>query len=158
HPLVFPLLEKYLPPPAGVSDAWFYSCIECFPTADFSAWNASAFAADYDELIAKPAKHAVDLLSGNLYLTRMVTRISRREMPEDPEFVEPTGDLPPVTNQLSGTLTTRCDGSIFVTASDGRQVEGSSSTAVPEMPWAEKIEEFSATGDSIVLVDNGDKI
>src|SRR5262249_8627050 len=102
--------------------------------------------------------HAVDVLSNNLYLTRMVTRISPAEMTDDPEFVESKGDLPQVSNQLSGTITTRCEGSVFVTASDGRKVEGSSSISVREMPWAEIVEEYKDTGDEVVLVDNSENI
>jgi hypothetical protein len=63
-----------------VQAADYYSCMDCYPNADLSLWNGDAFAADFDELIAKPAKHATEVLQNNFYLTRMITRISPAEM------------------------------------------------------------------------------
>jgi hypothetical protein len=160
HPLVFPLLERYLPPPAGVTDAEYYSCTSCYPSADTSLWDGSAFAADYDALIANPGKHAVDVLGQNSYLTRMVTRISPAEMTVDPEFMEWATPIGDVSAQLSANSVTRCDGSTYVDTYDGRRVEGTGAPATlpSDMPWAESVEEFDTNGQMLTLVDNGDAI
>jgi Uncharacterized protein conserved in bacteria (DUF2330) len=160
HPLVFPLLERYLPPPAGVSDADYYSCLSCYPTADQSLWDGNLFAADYQTLISGPAQHAVDVLQNHLYLTRMVTRISPAEMTADPTFVEWATPIGDVSNQLAATRVSRCDGSAFVNTSDGRLIEGTGAPAAlpTDMPWAEKVEEFDASGQVLTLVDNGESI
>lgn len=160
HPMVFPLLARYLPPPLGVGASQFYSCTSCYPNADYSAWDGIAFAADFDELIVQPGQRATKAVSQNPYLTRMVTRISPSEMTEDPIFHASAQLLPDVSNLLSSTSTNKCDGGTLVTASDGRQVEGLTAPAdLPvEMPWAETVEEFSASGEQTVLADNGKKI
>jgi len=160
HPLVFPLLEKYLPPPAGVQPGQYYSCLSCYPEADKSAWSADALGNDFDELIADPAQHATELLFDNVYLTRMVTRISPSEMTEDPMFREWPESLPDVSNQLSADRQTRCDGYLMTTTSDGREVAGTSAPGdLPvELPWASTVEEYTASGEHVVLVDNGKKI
>ncbi|MBI3200530.1 MAG: DUF2330 domain-containing protein [Myxococcales bacterium] len=160
HPLVFPLLDKYLPPPAGVSPEEYYSCMGCHPEADLSAWNPDAFGAEFDELIATPAKHAVEVLGDSVYLTRMVTRISPAEMTEDPMFREWPEPLPDVSNQLSATRTTRCDGSLLTTTSDGRAVAGTTAPGdLPtDLPWASLVEEYTLGGDHLVLLDNDEKI
>lgn len=160
HPLVFPLLDKYLPPPAGVSPQEYYSCMACHPEADLSAWNADVFGTEFDELIAAPAKHATDLLGDHVYLTRMVTRISPAEMTEDPMFREWPEALPDVTNQWSATRTTRCDGSLLTTTSDGRAVAGTTAPGdLPtDLPWASRVEEYTLSGEHVVLLDNDEKI
>jgi hypothetical protein len=159
HPLVFPLLETYLPAPTGVSPEAFYSCVACYPEADLTAWDGVAFAADFDELIVKPGALALGALDKSLYLTRMVTRISPAEMTEDPTFVEWTGSLPDVSNLLSATQTNRCDGKLATTTPDARLIVGSPSTASTNaLPWEERVEEFQANGDHVVLVDNDSKI
>jgi hypothetical protein len=159
HPLVFPLLETYLPVPAGITPEAFYSCVSCYPEADLTLWDGMAFAADFDELIAKPGALAQSALTSSLYLTRMVTRISPAEMTEDPTFVEWTGSLPDVSNLLSATQTNRCDGKLSTTAPDGRVMVGVPTTVDPAvLPWEDRVEEFQANGDHVVLVDNDAKI
>lgn len=159
HPLVFPLLDSYLPPPAGVSPEEFYSCVSCYPEADLSAWDAAAFAADFQELIVDPGKLAWNALSSTLYLTRMVTRISPAEMTDDPTFVEWNSSLPDVSNFLNATQTNRCDGKLQTTAPDGRVMVGGANNLDPAvLPWDERVEEFQANGDHLVLVDNDAKI
>lgn len=160
HPLVFPLLDRYLPPPAGVSPEAYYSCLSCYPEADLSAWNADAFGDDFDELVADPAQHATEVLLGNVYLTRMLTRISPEEMTEDPMFLEWAKPLPDVSNQLSAVRTTRCDGNLVTTTSTGRRVAGTSAPGdLPtDLPWASSVEEFTQGGEYLLLVDNDDEI
>lgn len=160
NPLVFPLLADYLPPPDGVTAAAYYSCMTCYPNADLTLWNGDAFAADFDELIAKPAQHATSVLQNNLYLTRMVTRISPAEMTEDPMFRVAPMALPDVSNQLSATRTNQCDGTLMTTTSDGRNVAGTTAPGdLPaDVPWASKIEEFTLAGEYVLLVDNEEKI
>lgn len=160
HPLVFPLLDKYLPPPAGVQPAEYYSCLTCYPEADMTAWNADAFGSDFDELIAKPAQHATQLLQGNVYLTRMLTRISPAEMTEDPMFREWPEPLPDVSNQLSATRLNRCDGTLLTTTTDGREVVGTTAPddLPPDLPWATRVEEYTLGGEYLLLADEDAKI
>jgi hypothetical protein len=159
HPLVFPLLDTYLPVPPGVTAEAFYSCVSCYPEADLSAWDGAAFAADFQELIVDPGALALGALSSSLYLTRMVTRISPAEMTEDPMFAEWPGSLPDVTNFLTASQTTRCDNSLAVTAPDNRVMVGTLTNVDPkELPWEERVEVFQAGGDHVVLVDNDAKI
>ncbi|HMR75710.1 MAG TPA: DUF2330 domain-containing protein, partial [Polyangiaceae bacterium] len=48
HPLLQPLLDEYLPVPASMSAAKFYSCLSCnVGLIDQSAWDATKFAADF---------------------------------------------------------------------------------------------------------------
>lgn len=160
HPLIFSLLADYLPPPAGVLPEAYYSCLSCYPNADQTAWDPVAFGADFDELVATPAKHAVDVLQKNVYLTRMVTRISPSEMTEDPMFREWPEALPDVSNQLSATRTNRCDGTLMTTTSDGRDVAGTTapSDLPTDLPWASTVEEYGQNGEHVVLIDDDQKI
>ncbi len=156
HPLVFPLLDQYLPPPTGVAPEQYYSCLSCYPEADLSAWDPDAFGADFDELIAAPALHATKILSDNVYLSRMVTRISPEEMTEDPMFREWPEPLPDVSSQLSATIMTRCDGTQMTTPNDGHSVAGTTAPAdLPAgLPWASTVEEYTLGGEHVVLLDN----
>lgn len=160
HPLIFPLLDQYLPPPAGVTPEDYYSCMTCYPEVDVSQWDADGFGTDFDELVAKPAQHATEVLSQNVYLTRMLTRISPSEMTEDPMFREWTAPLPDVSNLRTATRQNRCDGTLVTTTSDGRSVAGTSAPAgLPEtLPWASRVEEFTLSGQYVLLVDNEAKI
>ncbi len=163
HPLVFPLLERHLPPPDGMTPGAYYSCLSCGADATPPAWSPDAFAADFDAMIAEPAQHAVDMLQKSPFLTRMFTRISPAEMTEDPMFAEWTGTtLPDVGTALSATLLRECDGDLSTQLSDGREIYGGSFSSAPslpaDLPWAEKIEEFTDAGAHIVLVDNTEQI
>lgn len=157
HPLVFGLLERYLPTPDGVPASAYYQCPTCYPTADLSQWDAQAFMTDFDQLIVAPGKHAKDLLANHLYLTRMVTRISPSEMTDDPMFRVEKG-LPDVSNLLSATRTTRCDGTSYVQEAGGLRVEDPPSGLPADFPWASTVEEFTPAGEHLVLVDNGETI
>ncbi len=87
HAVLGGLLHKYLPPPDGVNEVYYWSCIGCYADqADFSAWDPFAFAADFEERLVEPAAHAEDLLETWPYVTRMFTTMSPHEMTEDPTF------------------------------------------------------------------------
>jgi hypothetical protein len=161
NPLVLPLLHQYLPVPAGVSEATFYSCVQCYAAQiDQAAWNGMGFSTDFDARIVAPARHADDLLGANPYLTRMFTSISPAEMTDDPTFFKLAG-LPDVVAQQSATQRITCSNLAIMTLPDGRQVALPTGTAWPtfsnDMPWAERIEDFGP-GASVLLVDNGQKI
>src|SRR5690606_477829 len=84
HPMLQPLLDKYLPVPANIDPVDFYGCLSCFAgLIDPIAWDAAGFAADLDERIIQPGAHAVELLDSWSYLTRMFTTISPNEMNVD---------------------------------------------------------------------------
>jgi hypothetical protein len=158
HPLLAPLLETYLPRPAGLTADAFYSCLSCYADRiDLTAWNDAAFARDLDERIVQPAVHAEQLLRNQPYLTRMYTTISPAEMTADPEFIV-RGDLANVSLPTLATQRVLCDGRRVFTLPDGRQVALPQSGTWPEfpadMPWVETVEELPVEGDPIVLVDN----
>ncbi len=159
NPLVIPLLRQYLPAPATVPEATFYSDLTTYAELiDQNAWNGSAFAADLQTRIIEPGQHAAAMLDKFPYLTRLFTTISPAEMTEDPLFVARANlTLESVATFRSATSYVPCSGPDEVTLPDAREVlydgilwPGFSS----EMPWVERIEEVPASGDVIVLVDN----
>ena len=160
HPLMQGILGAYLPVPAGLTDAEFYSCVECYEgLVDMEAWDALALSDAIAARIIAPAQHAVQILADNPYLTRLYTTLSPHEMTEDPFFhendmlanVDHTADIALLTNECSGNQ--RMD------LLDQRSVELAAFNVWPdiapaEMPWAERVEQIPAKGAPIVEVDN----
>jgi MYXO-CTERM domain-containing protein len=175
HPLLLPLLREFLPAPATlppnadfdvtdptIRENLFYACLKCYQSLiNTNVWNGPAFASALAARIVDPARHADQLLANWPYLTRMFTTISPAEMTEDPEFQERDG-LKTVSASGSGTLRVTCSGSRAMTLPDGRFVALSQPSSWPvftdQMPWAERIEDLSTSGDPVVLVDNSDRI
>jgi Uncharacterized protein conserved in bacteria (DUF2330) len=165
HPLLLSLLHSYLPVPAGMTDESFYSCLSCNAAQiDMAVWNAAGFAKDFADRIVTPGKHAQDVLGKYPYLTRLFTAISPGEMTVDPEFaIDPDVSGESVSNaaQIASERLT-CDGQRGVTLPDGREVGLGTQAVWPAfsstMPWAERIEDYSAGGPPVVLVDNKDTI
>jgi MYXO-CTERM domain-containing protein len=163
NPLILPILHQYLPVPAGVDEGAFYSCLSCFAQQiDKAAWSGEGFAKTYMERIVLPGRHADDLLANWPYLTRMFTTLSPAEMTEDPEFQE-ASNLPDVMTRFqNGTRRITCQGDSGMTLPDGRIVALGAAPTWPDftstMPWAERIEEISASGVILTLVDNTEKI
>jgi hypothetical protein len=159
HPLIQPILETYLPRPAGATPEGFYGCLECWEEAiDYEAWDSGAFAAELEERIIGPAEHAVDLLQSYSYLTRLYTTISPGEMTEDPLFHE-NPDLEDVSNTISATQVFTCEGPDYIELDDGRRMALDPGGALPEsMPWAAAIEEVGPAGAPMMLVDEHDAI
>ncbi len=175
NPLLLPLLREYLPAPATLTangmtvrdpalvEGYFYSCLACYqPLIDLAKWNGSEFASKLASRIIDPARHADQLLASWPYLTRMFTTMSPAEMTLDPDFQERDG-LPDV-NLVRATATRRitCDGASAMILPDGRNVAlaplTSSWPSFSDMPWAQRIEEFQATDNTVVLVDNTQRI
>ncbi|HEY3233740.1 MAG TPA: DUF2330 domain-containing protein, partial [Polyangiaceae bacterium] len=163
HPLVKPLLEEFLPRPAGLTEDEFYSNLASYKgQIDMAVWNAASFAARLDELIVQPGLHATLLLEQNPYLTRLFTTISPEEMTIDPEFRRRPG-LPDVPRLTQATQRVLCNGGSIFTLPNAQVVALDNQTASwPKFSddelWAETIEDVPATGDPIVLVDNTKKI
>ncbi|HVI00691.1 MAG TPA: DUF2330 domain-containing protein [Enhygromyxa sp.] len=162
HPMLQPLLDKYLPVPDMVDPALFYSCLSCYAgLIDPIAWDAAAFAADLDERIIQPGAHAVQLLDTWPYLTRMFTTISPNEMNVDPIFHE-NPDLPDVASIQQGTRELRCDGDAVFLLPDGREVYLPNPFMWPdfpdEMPWEEDVEQAALVGPNQVLSDRTELI
>lgn len=162
HPLIEPMLEKYLPPPAGVDAQGFYSCPRCYPAAQsLSDFDRTAFAAELIERVIVPGRDANALLDAHPYLTRLFTTISPDEMTLDPLFHEQVG-LDPVNNNR---LVRRAFGAGATSAyqvTDDWIVELSRDGEWPEfageMPFALSIEEYAPGEDPVELVDNSDAI
>jgi len=156
HELVSSLLHEFIPVPEGIEEGEFYECLSCFAGAiDPMAWDAPAFMAAYDERVVAPLDHANDLLETWPYITRLYTTISPHEMTVDPMFTE-NPDLDDVASRYGARRDQACCGS-SMRLPGGRVVwlDGNAWPTWPdEMPWAERVEEYSVAGGApIVLVD-----
>jgi hypothetical protein len=158
HPLVLPLLERYIPAPAGSNENTFYGCLTCAEDqVDTKAWDSQAFARDYQERVIDPALHARELLDTSMYLTRMITFISPDEMIADPAFHQ-RPDLPEVEREHWASSTISCAGDQDFRLPDGREVVlGSFGFSWPgsdaSVPNAERIELIPEHGDPLVEID-----
>lgn len=162
HPLLPPLLDQYLPVPAGVDPNAFYECVSCYE-ADLvpGAWDGPAFALALQQRVIDPGEHANFLLDANPYLSRLYTTISPGEMTEDPLFHENPG-LPDVTATLTGTQRILCNGDSVYILPDGREVYLPAGAPWPDfdsepawsMPSDEEVQEVMASGAPVVLVNN----
>jgi MYXO-CTERM domain-containing protein len=162
HPLVQPILDEFLPVPAGLTADEFYGDLAAHADQiDLEAWSAQGFADALAERIVEPGAHAVELLQDNPYLTRMYTTISPHEMTEDPMFHQ-NPDLPEVENVRNATQRTLCDGSSVWTLPDGREVFVPAGQPWPsfddEMPWEAEVQETPEMGAPMLLVDNNELI
>ncbi|MEM9459978.1 MAG: DUF2330 domain-containing protein [Myxococcota bacterium] len=162
HPLVQPILDQYLPVPAGVDANSFYECVECYADQlDPEAWDGPAFAQALQDRVITPGQHAVDLLRNNGYLSRLYTTISPGEMTEDPMFHENDG-LGDVTNLQSAVQRILCNGDSVYILPDGRQVYLPAGAPWPDfdnepawsMPSDEEVQEVMQSGAPIVLSNN----
>jgi hypothetical protein len=156
HPLVLPLLHEFLPPPAGVDEGGFYSCLACYADRiDTTLWKDTGFAVAFQERIVVPGRRASELLERYPYLTRLYTTISPSEMTEDPTFHE-RADLPAVAARRVATrfVTPQVGFEVF----DGRVVALTESGGWPEfaseMPWVERVEDIPVDGAAIEIVNN----
>lgn len=162
HPLVQPLLDEFLPVPAGVDRDAFYDCLSCFAEQiDLMAWDDVAFSEAMDARIVQPGQHAIQLLNENPYLTRMYTVISPIEMTEDPMFHE-NPELPEVPNGLNATRRILCNGDNVYVLPDGRQVYLPAGAPWPDfdsepawsMPSDEEVQEVMDAGAPVVLINH----
>lgn len=172
HPLLLPLMQQYLPTPAGVTEADFYDCLSCYvEMIDPDAWDANAFADDIEERIFAPGRRAVAALDSHPYLTRMYTTISPGEMTEDPMFWQnPSLEDVDSVNQAQQRIL--CNGDQIWTLPDGREVylkagqpwpdfddvDGGTKDEPSQMPFAERIAEVPDQGAPMNLVDNAEVI
>lgn len=176
HPLLKPLLQDYLPTPAGVEDDLFYYCLQsncpsdctqCYnDQIDTNTWNGLQFAQTMEQRIVAPGKHARDLLQENTYLTRLYTTISPAEMTLDPEFMEVAG-LPDVASIQTANRTYLCTGREFMELPDSRFVAHDKQHSdsypqwddvMPQMPLVQRVVEYSSSGSEIVLQDKNQLI
>jgi MYXO-CTERM domain-containing protein len=157
HELVASLLREFLPVPEGMEDHEFYGCLSCnAPLIDQAAWDGEAFAAAYRERIVAPLDHARELLATWPYVTRLYTRMSPHEMLSDPIFDE-NPNLTDVAHRHGAERNDDCC-VVSMRLPGGREVRmpGRSTwpDLPPEMPWAERIEEFQPVGPPVTVVDN----
>jgi hypothetical protein len=163
HPQVRPLLEKYLPVPANVSEGAFWSCLSCYADLiDPVAWGQQpGFAADFAERISIPGAHAAAMLTDADYLTRLFTMLSPHEMLEDPLF-HLTDGLPTVDNNIVATRVNDCDGGpTYFELPDGQKVAVDEGGAMPDIdgnPAALRIEQVPMMGPPQVEQDNAAEI
>lgn len=152
HPLVLPLLRRWLPTPAGLSEAQYYAGLAVY--AKSTPFMGAEFAADLDAEVIEPGAHALALIDGATTLTRLATAISPAEMTIDPTFIERT-DLPAVSAARSAAAHVTCDGKRGLVLPSGREVFDPGSGAWPSLPApaAERVEQHSPTGQAVVLAD-----
>jgi hypothetical protein len=161
HPMILPILEEFLPAPAGVNPARYYACPQCMTGGKSPEWDAAGFARAVDERIVLPASHATSIAREHPYLTRLYTRISPDEMTLDPIF-RPQPNLGDVA--LPGTATNRrmCNQATVMTLPTGEQVAMGKTGVWPkfnDMPYAARIEDFSTGAPKPTLVaDNEPQI
>ncbi|MCA9710049.1 MAG: DUF2330 domain-containing protein [Myxococcales bacterium] len=162
HPLLQPILDEFLPVPAGVDANAFYECVSCFQDQiDLAAWDGIRFAQALQDRVITPGEHANELLDAHSYLTRMYTTISPGEMTEDPMFHE-NRELDDVTNQHSGVQRILCNGDSVYILPDGRQVYLPAGAPWPDfddepawaMPSDEEVQEVMSAGAPVVLANN----
>jgi hypothetical protein len=161
HGLVEGLLAEFLPVPDGLDPYEFYSCLECHAAQiDLDVWDGPGFAAMMEERIIVPGEHAIDLLDGYPYLTRLFTAISPEEMTEDPFFWE-NPDLPDVSNQFFATRWLACEGPDWLELEDGRVIALTPDQSMPNLPgtpYAEKVQEIMTEGSPVDVDDQRDTI
>jgi MYXO-CTERM domain-containing protein len=162
HPLVQPILDQFLPVPAGVDPNAFYECVSCYEAElDLGAWNGPGFAQALQDRVIVPGEHAQTLLDANDYLTRMYTTISPGEMTQDPMFHE-NPELAEVTATQNGTQRILCNGDSVYILPDGRQVYVPLGSPWPDfdsepawsMPSDEEVQEVMAAGAPVVLANH----
>jgi hypothetical protein len=162
HPLMLPLMQQYLPAPAGSLEGAFYACPQCMEDrVDHAAWDATAFAAEYEERVIAPAEHAQSLVQASPYLTRLLSFLSPEEMTADPVFHERT-DLPEQSHEHWAERLERCGEPTRITFPDGRVLleAGRSlfSSPLASLPSAERIEQVGEQGAPVVAIDNAAEI
>jgi len=90
-------------------------------------------------------------------VTRLFTTVSPSEMNKDPEFTAAALPEGNVSARLSANQRITCSGPQGMRLSGGRELALDATGAVPsirKMPFSEKVEEFDASGRSIVVADN----
>ena len=158
HPLVMPLLEKWIPAPAGVPEGTFYSNLSSFQSKLVPGkWDANGFQKDFQERIVGPGQHAVDLLTRWGNVTRLYTTMSPELMDRDPIFAARPG-LPQVPLAHTALLRTTCDQRQGIELSDGRHVyqpttAGTWPPFTQDLPAAARVEDYSAGATPVVLLD-----
>lgn len=158
HPLVLGLLRTYLPPPPEISAEEYYLCSECYLAGNDATWDRAGFAAAFEEQIVGPAEHALEVLSDNLYLTRLYTMISPGEMTTDPLFHERT-DLEDVSNQWGATQVFHCEDNDRIDLDDGVRIYLDANGSPPDfddMSAAVSIQEIPLSGAPMALLDTAD--
>jgi len=163
YPITLLLLHKYLPVPPGQSETGYYTTpSKIAQQFQGQTFEAEAFAAEYESMVLKPSIHAADVLNKLPLLTRLFTTISPGEMTEDPEFRRLPGGAPVDNTGLTTTRHLACDGRQTRMLPSGREVlvtpkpgdTASWPQFADDMPWVERIEDFSSPGPGVVLVDN----
>ncbi|MEZ4448542.1 MAG: DUF2330 domain-containing protein [Nannocystaceae bacterium] len=150
HPLLLPILRTYLPTPTGIAEDDFYACMSCYEgLIDLAAWDGAKFAADLEERVIAPGRHARDLLARWPKVTRMLTIMSPHEMTADPEFIE-NPDLPDLAAARTATDNFPCSGSNkwdlpseIALLDDGA---GGWPTFDASMPWAREVQVIAPSG------------
>jgi hypothetical protein len=161
HPQVIPLLRNHLPAPSGIPESEFWSNMSRYlDRFDPDAFDGAAFASDFEARIIEPAEHGDELLAKSSYVTRLFTTISPHEMTADPAFAElpQNHGLGDVSPGMTATDRTTCNAKPVLTLPDGREAAHDSATPPAfgnAMPWAERVDEFTAEGARIPIVDNG---
>ena len=161
HPMILPILQQFLPRPAGITEEQFYSCLSCYAAdINLTAWSDVGFADALQQQIIDPARNADDLLTRMPHLTRMFTTISPAEMTEDPLF-HPMADLDDVALPTMANQRIYCNGLSVFELPSGERVALDDTGSWPEfsnLPYAATVEQFSPDGQRVLVADNTEAI
>lgn len=173
-PALRQVLNDHIPPPPGLTDTELYNCPWCYQSElEAMPFDPVAAAADVNELVLVPRQEADAMFTTYPWISRLTSSVSPAEMTVDPVFVF-NPDMGEVDSVRTATDTTFCgidgdwwDSRRLFRVADGRGVtlpsrENLAAWGITEIeyidsltePAAAIIEETSASGQPVVLVDN----
>jgi hypothetical protein len=165
------ILSRYIPEPQalvdrGVSLGQFYAAYDAYAgesggDPDGGAGPAFAAGALTDEIVERvvtPTQDAQALLDRHVYLTRLYTALSPKDMTLDPVFSF-NRDLPDVPLLHTATLTTPCTGEPWLATGDGFEAQYISGfPPSTRLPASLRVEKLLDAGPPQTVQDNTDAI
>ncbi len=155
------LVANLLAPYANDGQGPLVICNNCAtPQLDFSEWDPETFAAQFEERIIEPGRHAKQLLDDHPYLTRLYSHISPDEMTVDPAFHQARG-MADVGTERWLEQSVNCNGSSSTTLPNGFRVKTANALLTDDtddMPAAESVQTIDAEGEVEVVADHSEEI
>ncbi len=166
---LYAILQRYLPMPqaaiaAGVSVNDFYGNFDFFSNKYGSgasdggvtvAFTPGPITDEIDMRIVTPTKATQSLFDRHLYLTRLYTTLSPKDMNLDPVFSE-NPDLPEVPLLHTAIQTNPCMGDSWLSTDQGFEVQylGTTPPYYSSLPTALRLERLREEGQPEVVTDN----